>query len=1079
MTKEKTKTELKGMLRKDCLNDTATLNNFHVLEDDSIELFHWLMSVSSNMSYYDRNDKENGKFSSLWENHVLTVLIEIVHKNIGEYVDSFVDGHGTSVQQDYIDNLMEKFTEWGSRLEKYIHLSQNANTDSNAVKVARLLLERLRTAQTQTDKEYSKKTARYMDDTNSPYFRMLGAVADIQKNSGDYIARIKSSGDMDASLTLLLTFIHNYCSITERFNHRINGWADFYRCNILHNTLKPAIQDSTYIVITPNREKIQTTYSLPAGTAFMAGKKTDGTDLHYKSTEKAYIIPAHIHTIRTIFRKNNHLYQSPKISGKSYTHQLSFDDTLDAAPLEYGWLIASHSLVLSEGKRTVSVRFNLNITGDSMLPALSALAGNPESFILQTSNEKGWITQDHTAAYDSYTKSLIFHFTIKEGEKALTVCTNVPHGINTKQPAIRILFADRKQLDTLPKGIFIQDITIYTDVEGIRNFTLMGESGQADPSQPIYPFGPLGERDTQLIFSHEEAALKDVTSVSLKGVWSKLPQNGFEPIYRDYGTDTPITDRSFTACCEWQENGRWHKCPNSPLPLFSKDIDGKLSEDATFKLSLYEKDANFDTCSMPYRRDQKGFYRLILTGPDIGFGMNAYYRRFSDVMIYNSRAKEKDRLPVPEMPKVPMLSDITFGYKSEEILHPGKEGDSVFLLAGICGYEEYTERNDIKRFLPDHDAPSLILGMDQMGDTADIRLYFNLLYNSEKQLPITEQPSGTLSISYYLGKGIWQEYTKDQLVCEETEGLTRSGFIEIKTKAAYPADSLWLRFSFNSGKAPANITSDGIYTNCLRVIAVDGNGNALKAGTISIPSEEDMRISSISQPLPGIGGKTTEMKGDADIRQRIRISTRNRAVCMGDYESLILERFTEIEKVCCVPATTESDSIRIVVFLKPEKKKYNGLTDWKLSEIKEYICAYASPFADIKVINPVYEPILVIFRAILKKNVVNPEDVKRRTERRIREYFMPWYTEGTFPNLGASYSRQALMARIENDECIDSADTVSVIGEHGDWRPSDNDLIYAASNDCGILYVKKVEVKLEKFRSGVETASIGTDFRIG
>lgn len=35
------------MLRKDCLNDTATLNNFHALEDDSIELFHWLMSVSS------------------------------------------------------------------------------------------------------------------------------------------------------------------------------------------------------------------------------------------------------------------------------------------------------------------------------------------------------------------------------------------------------------------------------------------------------------------------------------------------------------------------------------------------------------------------------------------------------------------------------------------------------------------------------------------------------------------------------------------------------------------------------------------------------------------------------------------------------------------------------------------------------------------------------------------------------------------------------------------------------------------------------------------------------------------------
>ncbi len=89
---------------------------------------------------------------------------------------------------------------------------------------------------------------------------------------------------------------------------------------------------------------------------------------------------------------------------------------------------------------------------------------------------------------------------------------------------------------------------------------------------------------------------------------------------------------------------------------------------------------------------------------------------------------------------------------------------------------------------------------------------------------------------------------------------------------------------------------NGIYLNCFRVTAEDGDGNALPAGTIQAPAMADSRILTVTQPMPGSGGKPAETEADTGVRQRIRISSRNRAVCGGNYEEMILERFPEIEK---------------------------------------------------------------------------------------------------------------------------------------------------------------------------------------
>jgi hypothetical protein len=260
---EKTTYEQKGTLREECMQDTAMPDGFRPLESDWRELLRWLMSVSGNLPYYDRTDKENGRLSSLWENHVLTVLVDILQKDVCGYVDSFVDGRGTSAQTEYTNDLKDKFTGWACRLGKYIDRSRSQATESPAVEVAGQLLEQLEKAVPRNTEPRPKSFFTPLNDMNRPYYGMLGTVADIQKKGGEYITRIEQSGDLDASLALLLTFVRNYCGIAERFNARFCSWAEFYRRNILHDTPKTAVQDSTLIVIDPDRKKITETFPLP------------------------------------------------------------------------------------------------------------------------------------------------------------------------------------------------------------------------------------------------------------------------------------------------------------------------------------------------------------------------------------------------------------------------------------------------------------------------------------------------------------------------------------------------------------------------------------------------------------------------------------------------------------------------------------------------------------------------------------------------------------------------------------------------------------------------------------------------
>ncbi len=73
-----------------------------------------------------------------------------------------------------------------------------------------------------------------------------------------------------------------------------------------------------------------------------------------------------------------------------------------------------------------------------------------------------------------------------------------------------------------------------------------------------------------------------------------------------------------------------------------------------------------------YQKGKRIVYRIRLSEPSIGFGMDVYRKQFAEVMVYNSKAKERYQKPVPDMPIMPMLADTTLSYTAVDCL--GEKG---------------------------------------------------------------------------------------------------------------------------------------------------------------------------------------------------------------------------------------------------------------------------------------------------------------------------------------------------------------------------------------------------------------------
>lgn len=1080
-----------GLDRLDYNQDKARLVGFEAIESDWIELFRWIMSVSSGINFYNKQGEKDGCISDLWSNHILTVFVEIVQIDVEQYKTSFIQGRGTTSQQQYSENLEEKIREWIVRIEKYLlsGWQMRQDVDKNpAILAAKMIKNKLE--ESLLSSHQGKHINRTMKTENHLYYRMLSTIDDISIHRGYYIEMIEKGNDMDAGLSLLLTFVRNYSSIAKRFNQKFTALPLFYKENILHATARKATPDHTYVVVTPVASS--SGFSIPKGTGFKAGITEDKQELIYKTMSWEYITKMKIEKVNAVFlRKDNGkataLYKQPIDYADPATYANLFSDDEKFKSSDCGWLIESPMLVLNEGRRKVKIYFVLTPLSASRLQNFSFSEEHLNgAFSVWISTDVGWTYTNHHVSYENLNgeNRLVFEFTLCESDKLPFTCSNKAHSTTTMYPAVRILADNNNCPYDWATQITFQSICIDIDVEGIRNFNLYNELGEIDSAQPFHAFGAQGQQGAWFMFGNEEIARKNITEVSLIGTWSKLPQteNGYNDLYKDYSSMPPVTNESFRIKTEWRKNGKWISDKDTCQALFTT-INGKLDENALIKFDLSQ-----------YEQSQCDCFRVMLQEPAIGFGMEKYRELFANTMIYNSRQKEKKQRNIPISPIIPMLSDMKLSYKaSQQIDMNNYTDDSCIRLSRITMFPENKTiaitDNTPQAFLPVIDAEHAVyIAFGNALGRNRIKMFFDMVFTKQnifsEDISITSYPQLEWD---YTSEEKWIPLPSEAVRTENTCGFTQSGYIEIEmpesiNRQHVDANSLfWLRIRF-IGDTRACLAARCIYMNCLNVTAENGDGASLPAMTIQKLQKENEQVDSIIQPFPGFGGKLAETPEQSFIRQSYRIFNRNRAVTPVDYEQIILEQFQEIEKVYCIPQThnTITQGVNIVVFSPSDDNNQYPLTpSWKLVEIRKYLSAYISPFAQIQVINPTYQKVDIECIITLKPRVSDKGRVIRRMTSRIRHYYAQWLRKGTLPELGQQYSYKELYTRLVNDMDIQELQKLTVNGKWLEDVDIDiKDWYLSGNTPWSIIVPGKISIITDD-NENTASGKIGLNFIIG
>ncbi|MCH7736955.1 MAG: hypothetical protein IH872_06075 [Chloroflexi bacterium] len=563
---------------------------------------------------------------------------------------------------------------------------------------------------------------------------------------------------------------------------------------------------------------------------------------------------------------------------------------------------------------------------------------------------------------------------------------------------------------SLLKDVSFQRIEIVTEVKGVRDLILHNNLGQLDPTSPFNPFGPTPFVGSYLILGNLEIARKNLTHLDFDIEWGNLPTEGrsFADHYRAY--DLPFENSVFQAQATVLRDGRWWPQDENERPVVglfasrSPDDGGegwnriktnRLPVGPVLARALTPLETATGEDGLTYNTLSKtGFFRFSLSSPEYAFGHKEYPLKLTTVLTVNAQLKKPELFtPTPNAPYTPLINSISLDYTAVSTMDLRQivSADEGLLKEQIFHIHPFGLENlppgryRTINMLPHYDATgNLYVGVDAESLTGVITLFFRL---REDCLP--EAGTGDAEITWhFLSADGWTQLDRAAVISDTTNGFLGSGIVTLnipdtiaRGNAVMPGDLYWLRASaYEHSDAFCSVYS--VHAQALKVSWQHGENlqarlqNIIPAGTIKSSRVSIPGIGKIDQIIDSFGGRLPESPQQTNVRTSERLRHKNRALSPWDYERMILQQFPNLLKVKCFPnmdfdlnPETNIESLHrpgnvlIVVVPNPKDRRsihlkpmVNGL---ELEEIREFVKKHASPFATIKVKNPVYEQIQV------------------------------------------------------------------------------------------------------------------------
>lgn len=386
--------------------------------------------------------------------------------------------------------------------------------------------------------------------------------------------------------------------------------------------------------------------------------------------------------------------------------------------------------------------------------------------------------------------------------------------------------------------------------------------------------------------------------------------------------------------------------------------------------------------------------------------------------------KAKPAAVIPKEPWTPIIQNLVINYSATATI---KDMGLIHLYP----YDGTFEAMDISAqpgLLPAFCAEGILfLGVQSLSPGDNLNILFEL---AEATADSEDAPD---RVNWeYLTNNQWEALSPDfQVVEDSTENLTRSGIVELSIpkdigtiNTVMPAGLSWLRASVPS-HTPGVSETFVLFTQAVEASFIPNPGDPatataandlgrlsapLPAGSLSKLNMPDATVTQVQQPYPSFGGKAKEVSGAAFF---VRISEllrhKGRGIQKWDYERLVLQHFPQVWRAKCINHSYFLNAHQylydfplapgnVIVAVLPDVAQLASADSLQprvplsmLEDIRTLLLNVISPFVQLFVVNPRYEPVGFCLTLVLVKGL-DEEFFQQQVKKDLARWLAPWLT---------------------------------------------------------------------------------------
>lgn len=902
------------------------------------------------------------------------------------------------------------------------------------------------------------------------------------------IQELEAKSTISPHLALFLAFLKIFHIAQENLNTLTQKHLDFYYKNILQ--LKPLTEVADKAIVLFEPEKNADQVMVEAGTKLLAGKDTNGNPLNYITNDDLIVNKATVKSIKSIHLSKDN---TSKIRGIYASDDATIDNLTLENGISAGWkafgpdsnkskkatigfALASPILNLKEGKRRISIEFNL-ITSIDLIKSIDS-----NYLKVEYTSEKGWteaILEKNTTQINKKNKPFYLLVKIEPGQPSVLPYNEDIHKstLNTSHPVIRFILRNEENvihdaytaLNSLNSET-IKKLTVQ--VSGLKNLTIQNELGTIDNTKSFLPFGSKPEKNKSTLYiGNNDVFNKYLTSFNIALSWKGLPGR-IDKYYKTYHDalsslfpDNLLDRKKYFDIHQFDrftpghppgkvsilDNGKWKQLKLNKGNDYATDVRYDPAKDLNlqrkdnrniFVMSALEEELisnfSYDNPKLFNHNLKSGFIKLEL-GYD--FGHSKFSKLFAVAML-NMGGAFKSNYAIPEQPYTPEFNSLHLEYTSSAKIDYSE--NQIFQIHPF-GNKKLTQNDSL---IPTYDNEGeLIIGLQNIPSAETVSLYFhmeNYSGNFDKIISDENKPNWS-----YLCNDEWKSFKKTDILKDTTNKFSGSGIIKfnlssdaITTHSLMPNEHVWIKASVPSD-SDAFPYLDTISAQAVEAVFCNTNNetshleNGIPENTITKPDIKILGIKKINQPYPSYGGIAKEENRTFYTRISERLRHKNRSWNIWDFERIILEKFPSILKVKCIPhANPEFDyspgNVYIIVIPDILKINQKNILQPRLSksiieEVKQFISKYTSPFVNIYINNPTYEEISVICDVKLAVGYDDKSYYEKQLNEDIKSFIAPWINKkDAIPSFGGTIYKSQIINYIEERPYIDYITTCEI-----------------------------------------------------